>query len=164
MFLDPVIAAETRWTTNCMKIFFYDAIKLTTLNSAVHLIRTVSLDTLHWLAMLNSTVNSSLRIIRTVCLYSDGDELSGVNCIFISALEQDQHIIVCSSLSLSSRMEITRHASVSRKNNITSTISFLIWHIISQFLSVPTANYHIVKFLKIDVYFCWVYVTKWIWK
>ena len=40
-------------------------IQLTTLNSALCLIRTISLDTLHWLPRLNSTVDSALRIIRS---------------------------------------------------------------------------------------------------
>ena len=54
-------------------------------NSALWLIRTMAsneLDILYWLAMLKSTVNSSYRIIRTNCLYSDGDELSVVDCMY----------------------------------------------------------------------------------
>ena len=44
------------------------------LNSALRLIRTISLETLHSLAVLNSTVNSALRIIRTISLYTDRDK------------------------------------------------------------------------------------------
>ena len=50
------------------------------LNSALCLIHTIPLDTLHWMPMLKGTLNSSPRLICTKNLYSDGDELSIVYC------------------------------------------------------------------------------------
>ena len=42
--------------------------------------------------MLNTTVNMALWIIQTVFLYSDGDELSVVNCIVPIVVNQHENV------------------------------------------------------------------------
>ena len=57
-------------------------LQLTTLNSTLWLIRTISVDTLHSLPMLKCTLNSTLWLIHTKHLNFGGDELTVVDCMF----------------------------------------------------------------------------------
>ena len=73
----------TTWAHICVAfnetlLFHYSWLRLIRhpLNSALCLICAISLDTLHWIPILVLLI----QIIRTVSLYSDGDELSVVNC------------------------------------------------------------------------------------